>query len=101
MERDAYLHTVFAGPAYSNYARGTSSSHGTTQSRGTAYGNYRQYPKGLRVNAAGSALMVSPDGGTALFVFVAGETCLARWSAIAPTGALGTSSIDNYIIIWD
>lgn len=101
MEREAYQNAALAGPANRNYTWGTSSSHGTVQDRGTDFGVWRRYPKGIRVNTAGSALLVSPDGGTSLFVVVAGETLLFRWSAIARNNAIGTTNIDNYVIIWD
>lgn len=104
MERFAQDVGRFAGPANSHYTRGTSEIYGTVQDRGLgAYGAWGRYPKGLKANAAGTVVLVSPSDGTASFVLAAGEQLLYKWKLIKATDSMshGTSSLDNFVIIWD
>ncbi len=104
MRFEAQEEAVYAGPTSVRYQYGTSSMYGSVMDRGTSdYSEWRRYPKGIRANTAGTAVLVDTSGGTTPFVMVAAETIFFKWKSIASTSSLtnGTSSINNFVIIWD
>jgi hypothetical protein len=84
------------------YQFGTSSMYGSTLDRGeSGYGYIRRYPKGLRANATGTAVLTSPGGNIVPLVLAAGQEAFYRFTSIVATHALGTSNLNNFVIIWD
>jgi hypothetical protein len=103
-----FEHRKFAeivGPAHSHVERGTLSMKGSVYDRGTANGAYsehRRWPKGVKANTAGSFTIVDVNGGTTPVVLAAGETLLCRWRSFTDSALThGSSTLDNFVIIWD
>lgn len=88
--------------ANNEYQRGTSSMYGSTLDRGVSgYGPIRRYPKGIRANATGTAVLSSPGGYIVPIVLSAGQEAFYRFTKIVSTDDNGTSNINNFVIIWD
>lgn len=102
-EIDARKHGYWS-TAHNEIARGTSASYGTVYDRGELdFGPVRRYPKGLRANAAGTAVLQSLSGNTVPVVLAAGQEVSYRFKQILATASFthGTSTIDNFVLIWD
>lgn len=100
-EIDARNNGYFTNTAQ-EFQRGTSSMYGSTLDRGVSgYGYIRRYPKGIRANATGTVVLSSLGGNVASFVLAANQTEFSRFTQIIATNAVGTSTLDNFVIIWD